>query len=639
MRSLRVFALLTGVTLVASGLTGCSSDSGPDPTLQAFLKGWSSGQLDKVTFVSPAGGAVPASDVLTQLKAFTTDLTSKAPVLASVGKPKVTKDIATAQVKVDWTLAGDVHWSYQAAVRLSKAKKNDWRVIWEPTDVHPQLTAGDTLAVRRTSAERGSILDGAGEPIVQARPVVVVGVAKQNVDNIDTLIVNLADAFKTIKADVGDIDLSTLKAQVQKATPTAFNEIVTLREEVYNKIRSRIRDLPGTVFRNEQLQLAPTRSFARALLGTVDDATKEDIDKSAGAYVLGDKIGHSGLQGKYEQQLRGTPAENVVIARKAPDGTVTDTTLFPVAAKPGATIKTTLDQKAQKAADAALATDTRTTALVAIRISDGAVVAAANGPNGGSNNLAFTAQVPPGSTYKVISALGLLDKGAVTLDGPVNCPKTITVDGQTYHNSESFELGSVPFRTDFAKSCNTAFASLASKLGADGLAAASAEVGIGGQWDMGIDVSSGKVSAGSTPAELAQAAFGQGATHVSPLAMAAVAAAIARGQWKQPELLLDPAPAKPAADGPQLKASTLTPLRTVMREVITKGTATSLASVPGKPVYGKTGTAEYDSNPAHAHSWFMGYQGDIAFAVFIENGGLSTKNSVPLAAKFLNALN
>jgi hypothetical protein len=177
-----------------------------------------------------------------------------------VGKPKVTKDIATAQVKVDWTLPGDVHWSYQAAVRLSKAKKNDWRVIWEPTDVHPQLTAGDTLAVRRSAAERGSILDGAGEPIVQARPVVVVGVAKQNVDNIDTLIVNLADAFKTIKPDVGDIDLSTLKAQVQKATPTAFNEIVTLREEVYNKIRSRIRDLPGTVFRNEQLQLAPTRS-------------------------------------------------------------------------------------------------------------------------------------------------------------------------------------------------------------------------------------------------------------------------------------------------------------------------------------------------------------------------------------------
>jgi cell division protein FtsI/penicillin-binding protein 2 len=55
-------------------------------------------------------------------------------------------------------------------------------------------------------------------------------------------------------------------------------------------------------------------------------------------------------------------------------------------------------------------------------------------------------------------------------------------------------------------------------------------------------------------------------------------------------------------------------------------------------VYGKTGTAEYDGNPAHTHAWFVGWQGDLAFAVFIQNGGDSTTSSVPLAERFLRRL-
>ena len=52
----------------------------------------------------------------------------------------------------------------------------------------------------------------------------------------------------------------------------------------------------------------------------------------------------------------------------------------------------------------------------------------------------------------MVSTLGLLDRGAVTLDGPVDCKKTFTVDGRSFKNSDNFELGSVPFHTDFAKS-------------------------------------------------------------------------------------------------------------------------------------------------------------------------------------------
>ena len=79
-------------------------------------------------------------------------------------------------------------------------------------------------------------------------------------------------------------------------------------------------------------------------------------------------------------------------------------------------------------------------------------------------------------------------------------------------------------------------------------------------------------------------------------------------------------------------------LRTMMREVVTKGTATALARVPGGAVHGKTGTAEYDDNPAHTHAWFVGWQGDVAFAVFVERGGDSGDTAVPIAERFLRGL-
>lgn len=75
----------------------------------------------------------------------------------------------------------------------------------------------------------------------------------------------------------------------------------------------------------------------------------------------------------------------------------------------------------------------------------------------------------------------------------------------------------------------------------------------------------------------------------------------------------------------------------MMREVVTAGTGSALKDVPGE-VYGKTGTAEYDDNPAHTHAWFVGWRGDVAFAVFVEKGGASTASAVPMAERFLRAL-
>ncbi|MEJ3747145.1 penicillin-binding transpeptidase domain-containing protein [Actinomycetes bacterium KLBMP 9797] len=638
---MRVTGMVTGVIVAAGVLTACSGGDGPDKSVEAFLSGWRSGQLDSVGFVDPTGKQIAGADVATQIKELSGELATTPPQLRREGDPKETKNIATSTVAVDWTLPGGAHWTYPTTLRLQKGDDDAWRVIWEPKVVHEKLTTGDKLDLRRLSAERGAVLDGAGQPIVQKRATVTVGVEPQGVVEINSLVKEFDKLFKSVGTTVG---LADLPARVAAAKPTAFVDVVTLRREVYQRIRQPLQDLPGTRFTEGELYLAPTREFARALLGTVGPVLKEDIDANPGKYVVGDQIGHGGLQEKYDERLRGTTGQSVVITRPGPenDAPADDVEeVFRAEPKGGAPLKTTLDPKVQNAADAALKGNPRNTAIVAIRVTDGAVLAAANGTasGAGDNNLAFNGSVPPGSTFKMVSALGLLDRGAVTLDGPVDCPKTFAVTGRpAIKNSHDMALGKVPFRTDFAKSCNTAFASLAPKLGDDGLAEAGRSLGLEGQWDLGIDAFTGKVSRGGSPGERAAAAFGQGTTVVSPLAMAAATAAVARGQWQRPKLLLDPVPASAAPAGPQLKAGSVEPLRTMMREVVTKGTGSALKDVPGQPVSGKTGTAEFDNNPANAHAWFVGWQGDIAFAVFVERGGDSTAASVPVAEKFLRAL-
>ncbi|HCT75957.1 MAG TPA: penicillin-binding protein [Micromonosporaceae bacterium] len=617
--------------LVASGLAACSKDPGPEPTLKQFLTGWSTGNFGEVTVVRTNGEKMATTAVAEEITALSGTLKDSKPTL-TVGKVDTKDDLATGEVKVSQPIPGG-KWDYATTVKLAKADKA-WQVIWETTVVHPQLNKGDRLETRRLTQTRGGVLAANGEELVKPRPVVVVGIwPSKIVGSKDKLVTDLAAALKPVYSVDNVAEIATRVNN--PANAEQFIEVVTLRREAYDQVRPQLQALTGMRFNEEQRMLAESRTFAAALLGSVGNVTKEIMDANPGVYQPTDLVGRGGLQQKYDQRLRGSGGVTVVAARKAPDGTTQETELYNAPATPGQPLKTTLDSKTQRAAEAALAPFSQRSALVAIRVSDGAILAVANKTE---LNLAFTAQVPPGSTFKTVTTLGLLENGKVTPDQQVNCPKFLNVPGRPpIQNSGQFELGSVPFSVDFYKSCNTAFASLAPLLGSDGLAKAGATVGLGQPWDLGLDAFSGKVSSGGDQGEQAAAAFGQGTTIVSPVSMAGVAAAVARGQWKQPVLLLDPVAAKPAADGPALKASTVDPLRVMMRQVVTDGTATQLNDVPG--VYGKTGTAEYvTGDPSKTHAWFIGWQGDIAFAVFVEQGVKPSETALPISEAFLRGL-
>jgi cell division protein FtsI/penicillin-binding protein 2 len=128
-------------------------------------------------------------------------------------------------------------------------------------------------------------------------------------------------------------------------------------------------------------------------------------------------------------------------------------------------------------------------------------------------------------------------------------------------------------------------------------------------------------------------AFGQGTDLVNPLSQASVAAAIADGTWRSPILVTSPQPSQ--AKSHAISPAILGTLRPMMRAVATSGTAAGVGFPAG--VYGKTGTAQY-GNGTHSHGWFIGYRGDVAFAVLVEGGGFGANSAGPVANAFLRKI-
>jgi cell division protein FtsI/penicillin-binding protein 2 len=627
-------AVVAVLALVLGGATACSSDDERQQALTAFLDGWKAGKPATNAFIKPDGSKIGTDAVTAELKELSGELAATPPALAVQGDPVETAGVFASTVQVTWKLPAGGTWAYPTTVRMREGD-DAWQVIWEPAVLHPKVVAGDKLNVERVNPDRASLLDAAGEPIFEKRPVVAIGVEPQKIDDIDQLIKALTAAFK--KVDV-TLDGADLKKRVTAAKPDAFVSVVNLRKPFHDRISGQIDDLPGVATQTLTQMLSPERTFARALLGTVDEAFADDVKARPGIVRAGDLVGHGGLQGRYDDRLRGRAGEKVVVSRVAPDGTKSTEQLHSGEPQPGTPVKTTIDSRIQAAADKAVGAEPKRSALVVVNIKDGAVLAAANGPNGGTENLAFTAQVPPGSTFKMVSAYGLIDNGSVTADQSLDCPETITVDGAEFRNSHKLPAKQ-SFVKNFAVSCNTTFALLAPKLGADGLSAAAKNLGIGVPWQVGTDAFSGKVATGEGEAARAAAAFGQGTTAVSPLAMATATAALAGGRFHQPKVVLDPAPEGAAADGPELKAESVAQLKTLMRAVVAdpEGTGSTLKSVPNGPVYGKTGTAEFKDGSKDTHAWFVGWQGDIAFAAFVETGGSGADAAVPIVDRFLRA--
>ena len=599
--------------------------------------------LTPVTFAGASGAATNAL--------FQPLVRGMGPVSPQVEVTAVTASDATLAYR--WTFPGVPQpWTYDTTVALAR-EDGGWRPTWSPALLEPGLDGGNRLAQHRLYPARGELLGEDGEPLVKKRSVVRIGLDKAH------LAADRQDSSARRLAQLVDIDAKAYAKLVARAGAQAFVPAIVFRATDRDRPANKeVFAIPGALPIQDDAMLAPSRDFAAALIGRVGPATADVVKASGGAVTDGDEVGLGGLQKRYDGQLRGKPGVVVQLvpgasssASPSPSGNPSDatggspspapsgepaaSTAFEVKAVAGKPLETTLNLGLQQLAEKTLGATSTGASLVAVRPSTGEIVAAANNEASDGLPVATSGQVQPGSTFKVISALALLRAG-LTPGSRVDCPREIEVGGRTYENYDDYpsaHLGRIDLRTAFAQSCNTAFIGQRGRLGSSDLRSAAGSLGVGTDYDVGFPAYFGSVPTGGSSNARAEAIFGQGKDQVSPLAMALVAASVEAGHTVLPTLLTGQDPTSKAKPLTKAEAASLEQL---MRGVVTEGSGRRLEGLDGPDVIAKTGTAEYGGKtPPKTHAWMIAAQGDLAVAVYVQDGKSGSGSAGPLLEAFL----
>ena len=534
----------------------------------------------------------------------------------------------TATYDWTWTLPDDAGtWEYTTTATLTK-REDGWAPQLTPAALGPELEDGETLAVRAVDPELGTITDRDGTQLYGPRDVKVLGLDKSQLaaDQLDSSARDLAAALGT--------DADRYAESVAGAGEEAFVPALTIRvsdEGEYDLARA--GQVPGFHALEEQRPLAVERDYAPGVLGSLREATAEDVEKSGGEIQAGDQVATGGVLAAEQDAILGTSGLEIVAT-----GGEQERPLHEVDPVAGTTVRTTLDDDLQRRATAAIADEESPSAVIALSASTGDVLAAALGPTGQSYPVGLVGQYAPGSTFKTVTALSLLRAG-VTPDTELQCPATASVAGRSFKNADSMDpslFGTMPLRSVIAHSCNTALLLQHETVSQAELADAATTLGIGQEAPAGLDAFMGSIDPADEGVEHAAAMMGQGRVLTSPLAMATVLASVQNGATVTPRILADSEPAAPEVPTP-LTEDEAAQMQEMLRGVVTDGSLDDFADLPGEPVIGKTGTAEYTNEEGELalHSWVIVAQGDLVVAAFVEDGSYGSVTAGPIAREVL----
>jgi hypothetical protein len=611
-------AALAATMLCGAVLSGCSSSPPmPQTTANAYLTAWARQDWAAMRQLT----SDPPADFTSVNRAAFSHLTVRQ--ASFTADPMHTNNsAASAPVTERLTLAGLGTVTLSSALHLVLVQSK-WLVKWSPATITPRLRAGDQLSLQTTWPARAAILGANNTPLTSQGQVVTIGIE-------GALVKNAASLRSALVAAGAPAATAGTAITAAKTHPTYFEPVFTVTRARYDQLKPTLYPIPGTVFQSSTALSAITPGLTAGVVGTVGPVTAQELSQLGAPYTAQDDVGQTGLEQAYERQLAGTPAATVSVVSASGAHVATLATL---PSHPGTPVITTIRPSAQRAAEAALAGEKKSAALVAVNASTGAVLAAVSANSGFDE--AIDGGFPPGSTFKVITSTALINRG-LSPQSAASCPSTATVDGEVFHNAES-EAPVSNLLQAFTESCNTAFIKLATgHLSPPDFPAAAAMFGLGKSPHIGLTAFGGSVPQPADSADLAATSIGQGRVLVSPLGLAMVAAAADTGKVHAPRMVTGGATA-PAATG-QLPSSVVTDLHEMMASVVARGTAAGQGLPTG--TYGKTGTAEYGtSKPLKIDAWLMGFKGNIAFAALVVNsGGDGGPTCGPIVATFLNGL-
>jgi cell division protein FtsI/penicillin-binding protein 2 len=347
-------------------------------------------------------------------------------------------------------------------------------------------------------------------------------------------------------------------------------------------------------------------------------------------------VGISGLERQFEQRLAGTFGGTLSAGSRV---------LRSVVPSKGEAVRTSIDLELEGAAVTALAG--RLGGIAVMRPRTGEVLALAG--------LGYSAPQPPGSTFKIVTLAAGLDAKVAKPSDSFPVVSSATLSGVELENAHGEYCGGT-LEQAFAKSCNSVFAPMGAKVGAQKLVAAAERFG----FNQADDIQGAPPGAIPPAAEIGDdlavgsSAIGQGRVTSTPLRMVEIAGAIANdGILVRPTLLR-------GGQGARSRATTKRTANTItkfMRSVVESGTGAA-AALPGVKVAGKTGTAELrntvpdpDAIPdpnappvdeaADTDAWFVAFaparKPEIAVAVLLVASGAGGETAAPAARVIFDA--
>ncbi len=339
------------------------------------------------------------------------------------------------------------------------------------------------------------------------------------------------------------------------------------------------------------------------------------------------------------------------------------------AKNPGDNVYTTLDVELQEAAHKAL--EGSSGAVIVTEVDTGKILAMVSMPDYDPNrieeiwpelmeeegsgilvNRAFQGLYPPGSTFKILTALEYIRENPQTWqEYTYTCNGYYEENGSRincYHGSRHGEVG---FEEAFARSCNAAFADIGARLEREDFAHTLEELYFNRELPTAFPAAQGRVEAPEdlSADEMLQTAIGQGRTQMSPLQLNMITAAAANGGILYTPYVVDRVvncegtvvrQFRPSACGRGMSVEESGILTSLMRKVVEEGTGRGLSGL-SYTAAGKTGSAEYGKVKGDSHAWFTGFapaeEPEICITVIVEGAGSGSDAAVPIARKVLDA--
>ena len=542
------------------------------------------------------------------------------------------------------------------------------------------LRADDNrFRVQPISAPRGAILDRNGKIIAETVAGYMMLADYGPPDSVRMRIAPVAQLLQLDSTRVDDLVDWSVRHRGE-AVPVSHN--LTFAQVSW--FAERAARLPGLRVEPYPVRHYPGGAAVAHLIGYVGEISDRELESEEfRGYRSGMQVGKTGLEREYERSLGGKAGARYVEVDAR--GKVVRGFARRLAEQPtaGGDVRLTIDLDLQRYVHQVWPKDKRG-AVVAMVPGTGEILAMYSAPTYDPNllvgsiprsvwqqlntdpgrpllNRATHGTYPPGSTWKLATAIIGLQRGVITPTQvmPIACTGGMTYAGRYARCWNREGHGPQDLLRAIQNSCNVYFYQLGIMLGLDVLTHEGTRLGFSRR--TGVDMpaeKTGNFPDGKEwyvkrfgwrppPSEVMNVAIGQGPNDQTPLRMAQFFSALASGgQSRQPHLRQTPT--VPIETDLQVSPATLAAVREGMARVIEEGGTAHAVELEHWALLGKTGTSQNSADPKRPHGWFTGFAGprggapEIVVAVIVEFGESGSGSAAPIGARvadfYLNKL-